>query len=81
MRSLEGLSERSKAMEHVPRETRLLALSCLLDYALAEIEELGLAHLDKLLGAAALAVNDELDAARTLSNEADGSSKRPPPKR
>ena len=66
MRSLEGLSERSKAMEHVPRETRLLALSCLLDYALAESKELGLAQLDRLLGAAALAIGDELDNVRVL---------------
>jgi hypothetical protein len=48
-------------MEHTSRGPRLQALRRVLKYALAESEELGLAHVDKLLGAAALAVCDELD--------------------
>jgi hypothetical protein len=48
-------------MEHLVRGSRLRALNRLLEYALAESEELGLAQLDKLLGAAAQAVSDELD--------------------
>jgi hypothetical protein len=64
-------------MEHVSRETRLFALSWLLDFALTEIEELGLAHLDQLLGAAALAVKDELVAIRAPAVKADASPKRP----
>ena len=42
------------------RESRLHALKRLLDYALAESEELGSAVLGKLLAAAALAVSEEL---------------------
>jgi hypothetical protein len=80
VRSLERLSKRSETMEHVPKETRLLALSCLLDYAIAEIEELGLVHLDKLLGAAALAIGEELEAAKSPSAKAIASPKRPRPK-
>jgi hypothetical protein len=34
----------------------------LLEYAVAESEELGLAHMDKLLSAAALAVSDTLNS-------------------
>jgi hypothetical protein len=51
----------TKAMEHGWRASRLRALKQLLEYALAESKDLGLAHLDQLLGAAALAVSDELD--------------------
>ena len=51
-------------MEHGWRASRLRALKQLLEYALAESKDLGLAHLDQLLGAAALAVSDELDTAR-----------------
>jgi hypothetical protein len=55
-----------QAIEHISRRSRLRALNRLLDYALAESKELGLAHLDRLLGAAALAVGDELDNVRIL---------------
>jgi hypothetical protein len=53
-------------IEHMSRGSRLRALNRLLDYALEESRELGLAHLDKLLGAAALAISDELDNVRVL---------------
>ena len=53
-------------MEHISRGSRLRALNRLLDYALAESSELGLAQLDRLLGAAALAIGDELDNVRVL---------------
>jgi hypothetical protein len=53
-------------MDHISRGSRLRALNRLLDYALAESKELGLMQLDKLLGAAALAVGDELDNVRVL---------------
>jgi hypothetical protein len=49
-------------MEHMSRAPRLRALRRLLEYAVAESEELGLAHMDKLLSAAALAVGDELNS-------------------
>lgn len=55
-----------QVMDHVPRGSRLRALNRLLEYALAEGEDLGLVHLGKLLRAAALAVNDELDNVRVL---------------
>jgi hypothetical protein len=54
-------------MTPTSRGARLRTLKRLLDYALAESREIGLAHLDKLLGAAALAVGDELDNVRVLS--------------
>jgi hypothetical protein len=53
-------------MEHISRGSRLRALNRLLNYALAESSELGLAQLDRLLGAAALAIGDELDNVRVL---------------
>jgi len=56
-------------MEHRWRASRLRALNRLLEYALAESKDLGLAHLDQLLGAAALAVSDE--CARILVLEDD----------
>jgi hypothetical protein len=37
-------------MEHTSRGPRLQTLRRVLEYALAESEELGLAHMDKLLG-------------------------------
>jgi hypothetical protein len=46
-------------MAHLSKESRLLALGQLLDYARKESKDLGLAHLDKLLGAAVLAVSDK----------------------
>lgn len=48
------------------RGSRLRALNRLLIYALAESNDLGLAHLDKLLGAAVLAISDELDNVKAL---------------
>jgi hypothetical protein len=48
-------------MEQTSIGPRLQALRRVLEYALAESEELGLADMDKLLGAAALVVCDELD--------------------
>jgi hypothetical protein len=46
----------------------------LLNYALAESKQLGLAALDRLLGAAVLAVSDKLDKVKTLSPSADTAS-------
>ena len=63
---LDSLESEKQVMEHISRGSRLRALNRLLDYALAESSELGLAHLDRLLGAAALAVSDELDNVRVL---------------
>jgi hypothetical protein len=48
------------------RESRLRALNRLLEYALAESEELGLARLGTLLRTAAQAVSEELDKVRVL---------------
>jgi hypothetical protein len=48
-------------MVRVSRGQRSCAFRRLLAYARAESEELGLLNADKLLGAAALAVSDELD--------------------
>lgn len=48
------------------RGSRLRALDRLLDYAVAESKELGLTDLDKLLGAAALVVCEELDNVKVL---------------
>jgi hypothetical protein len=59
------------------KESRLRALRQLLDYAR---EDLGLADLDKLLGAAVLAVSDKLDKVKTLSRQTDASRNRPPSK-
>jgi hypothetical protein len=49
----------------------------LLNYALAESKELGLAALDRLLGAAALAVSDELDNVKVLSAKTEASREWP----
>ena len=67
-------------MAHLSKESRLLALGQLLDYASKESKDLGLAHLDKLLGAAVLAVSDKLDKVKTLSPKTDASRNRPPSK-
>jgi hypothetical protein len=58
----EGLQgEKRVMMKRLSKSSRLRALRRLLDYAIAEGEELGLADMDKLLGAAAQAISDELD--------------------
>jgi hypothetical protein len=62
------------------KESRLPALRQLLDYAREESKDLGLADLDKLLGAAVLAVSDKLDKVKTLSRQTDASRNRPPSK-
>jgi hypothetical protein len=64
-------------MEHASRGSRLLALSRLLVYALAESEELGLADLEKLLSAAALAISDGHDNAKARWSIVDASCRRP----
>ena len=71
---------RLKVMGHTSRGSRLHALDRLLNYALAESKELGLADLDGLLGAAALAVSDELDNVKVLSRKTEASCERPPSK-
>ena len=63
---LDSLESEKQVMEHISRGSRLRALNRLLNYALAESSELGLAQLDRLLGAAALAIGDELDNVRVL---------------
>lgn len=68
----------TKAMEYPGRESRLRALQRLLEYALAESEELGLANVDKLLGAATLAISDELDNVKALPSNPDASCHRRP---
>ena len=70
----------TKVTEHISRGSRLRALKRLLDYALAESKELGLAALDRLLGAAALAVSDELDNVKVLSPKMEASREQPPSK-
>jgi hypothetical protein len=69
-----------KVTEHTSRGSRLRALDRLLNYALAESKELGLAALDRLLGAAATAVSDEIDNIKVLSPKTEASRERPPPK-
>jgi hypothetical protein len=59
---------RSPQTGHVPRESRLRALSQLLEYLLEETKDLGVAELDKLLAAAAMAINDEVGAAKIESS-------------
>lgn len=66
-------------MTPMSRGARLRTLKRLLDYALTESKEIGLAHLDKLLGAAALAVGDELDNVTVLPPRATPRTKRKPP--
>jgi hypothetical protein len=63
----------TKVTEHISRRSRLRGLNQLLDYALAESKELGLAALDRLLGAAALAVSDELENVKVLSPKTEAS--------
>jgi hypothetical protein len=70
----------TKVTEHISRRSRLRGLNQLLDYALAESKELGLAALDRLLGAAALAVSDELDNVKVLSPKTEASREWPPSK-
>lgn len=67
-------------MEIGSRGSRLRALNRLLIYALAESNDIGLAHLDKLLGAAVLAISDELDNVKALSPKSAASWQRSPPK-
>jgi hypothetical protein len=50
------------------RTERLRAMSRLLDYAVAESQELGLPNLEQLLGAAALELDDALVVANTRSD-------------
>lgn len=67
-------------MAHVSKESRLRALRRLLDNALAESNDLGLAPLDKLLGAAALAVSDKLERLKTPPPKTEASRNRRPSK-
>jgi hypothetical protein len=53
-------------------------MSVLLDHALAESRELALPHLDKVLGAAALAIADELDKEKALSPKTEAPRPKPP---
>ena len=69
-----------KVTEHTSRGSRLRALDRLLNYALAESKELGLATLDRLLGAAATAVSEEIDKIIVLSPKTEASCERPPSK-
>jgi hypothetical protein len=57
-------------IEHMSRGPRLHALRRLLEYAVAESEELGLADLGSLLGAAALAIGEELNVKAGRSQQA-----------
>jgi hypothetical protein len=52
--------------ERMSKGSRLRALTRLLEYALAESQELGLADLDILLGAAALAIGDALETVQVF---------------
>ncbi len=45
------------------KEARLKAMQLLLDYAINEVDEMGLGELVRLLAAAALAVDEELETA------------------
>jgi hypothetical protein len=67
-------------MARLSKESRLRALRRLLDYAHDESKDLGLAHLEKHLGAAVLAISDKLDKLKTLSPKTDASRNRPPSK-
>lgn len=67
-------------MDFISKDSRLRALSRLLEYALTESEELALAVPAKLLGAAALAVREELDNLMAPPPEPDASHQRPPSK-
>jgi len=70
----------TKVTEYISRGSRLRALNRLLGYALAETRALALSHLDKLLGAATLAISEELDNMKVLSPTTEALHKRPPPK-
>ena len=70
----------TKVTEHISRGSRLRGLNQLLDYALAESKELGLAALDRLLGAAALAVSEELENVKVLSPKTEASRESLPSK-
>jgi hypothetical protein len=59
------------------RQSRLFVLSVLLDHTLSEGRELALPHLDKLLGAAALAVSDELNKEKAASPRTEASGRKP----
>jgi hypothetical protein len=67
-------------MAHLSKESRLRALRRLLDDALAESGGLALSHLDNLLGAAVLAVSDELDKLKSRQAKTEASRNRPPSK-
>jgi hypothetical protein len=69
----------TEVTEHMSRARRLRALNRLLGYALMESKNLDLTDLDNLLGAAALAVSDELDV-EGLSRKSAASCERSPPK-
>ena len=62
-----------KAAERISRATRLRTLKGSLVHLLVEIKDLDMGDLDKLLGAAALAVDDALDDVNALSREAHSS--------
>jgi hypothetical protein len=54
------------------RAKRLRAMRRLLDYAVAESQELELRNVEQLLGAAALEIDDALAIAETLPNPRGG---------
>jgi hypothetical protein len=54
------------------RAKRLRAMRRLLDYAVAESQELELRNLEQLLGAAALEIDDALAIAETIPNPHGG---------
>jgi hypothetical protein len=60
--------------EVMRKRARLRAIHHLLEYALAEVHELGLRQLEQLLAAATVTVNDEL---RGRSRVAANGSRRP----
>jgi hypothetical protein len=75
--SANPVAGKAKAMESMSRAARLRALKRLLDYALVESKDLGLTHLDHLVGAAALAVGEELDNVGVLSPRSAASGRSP----
>jgi hypothetical protein len=62
--------------ERMSKGRRLRALTRLLEYALAESQELGLADLDILLGAAVLAIGDALGNAQVFWPRTEASRRR-----